>query len=175
MVLKVKDPTTFRTNIVKKLASLVESEKKARNIEKSIYNYTVCECKNKKIVRKWENKYFVIIYTDKLRSIWMNLNDSYVNNGSFIHKIKTGKLKCKDIGFITHQEMCPDIWKKLLDDKMKRDAHKFEDDKRGATSEFKCKKCKERQCSYYQLQTRSADEPMTTFVTCLNCGNNWKC
>ena len=53
--------------------------------------------------------------------------------------------------------------------------HKFEDDKRGATSEFKCRKCKKRECSYYQLQTRSADEPMTTFVTCLNCGNNWKC
>lgn len=23
-------------------------------------------------------------------------------------------------------------------------------------------------------QTRSADEPMTTFVTCTNCGNKWK-
>ena len=31
------------------------------------------------------------------------------------------------------------------------------------------------QCSYYQLQTRSADEPMTTFVTCINCGARWKC
>ena len=30
-------------------------------------------------------------------------------------------------------------------------------------------------CTYYQLQTRSADEPMTTFVTCINCGNRWKC
>ncbi|KNC46881.1 transcription elongation factor S-II [Thecamonas trahens ATCC 50062] len=43
------------------------------------------------------------------------------------------------------------------------------------TDMFKCGKCKERKCTYYQLQTRSADEPMTVFVTCTNCGNKWRC
>ena len=41
-------------------------------------------------------------------------------------------------------------------------------------SEFKCRRCKSNNCSYYQLQTRSADEPMTTFVSCQECGNRWK-
>jgi DNA-directed RNA polymerase subunit M/transcription elongation factor TFIIS len=41
------------------------------------------------------------------------------------------------------------------------------------TDQFVCGKCKSRKCSYYQLQTRSADEPMTTFVTCTNCNNRW--
>ena len=36
-------------------------------------------------------------------------------------------------------------------------------------------KCKGNKCRYYQMQTRSADEPMTTFVTCLSCANRWKC
>ncbi|KAG1151844.1 hypothetical protein G6F37_001621 [Rhizopus arrhizus] len=51
---------------------------------------------------------------------------------------------------------------------------------RGATSAqaetdmFKCGKCQGRKCTYFQMQTRSADEPMTTFVTCVNCGNHWK-
>jgi len=49
-----------------------------------------------------------------------------------------------------------------------------QDLKSAATDEFKCYKCQKRQCTYYQLQTRSADEPMTTFITCLNCGNRWK-
>ena len=43
-----------------------------------------------------------------------------------------------------------------------------------STDAFKCGKCKQRKCTYYQLQTRSADEPMTTFVTCVECGNRWK-
>ena len=43
-----------------------------------------------------------------------------------------------------------------------------------STDAFKCGKCGQRKCTYYQLQTRSADEPMTTFVTCVNCDNRWK-
>lgn len=42
------------------------------------------------------------------------------------------------------------------------------------TDIFFCNKCKQRKCSYRQLQTRSADEPMTTYVHCVVCGNNWK-
>ncbi|KAJ3039775.1 RNA polymerase II elongation factor [Rhizophlyctis rosea] len=42
------------------------------------------------------------------------------------------------------------------------------------TDMFSCGKCHKRQCTYYQMQTRSADEPMTTFVTCTYCGNKWK-
>jgi DNA-directed RNA polymerase subunit M/transcription elongation factor TFIIS len=40
---------------------------------------------------------------------------------------------------------------------------------------FRCRKCKSTKTDYYQLQTRSADEPMTTYVTCKTCGNRWKC
>lgn len=42
------------------------------------------------------------------------------------------------------------------------------------TDIFKCGKCKNRKTTYHQLQTRSADEPMTTFVTCVVCNNRWK-
>ena len=53
-----------------------------------------------------------------------------------------------------------------------------------STDTYECRRCKAShpndremytQCSYYQLQTRSADEPMTTFVTCIKCGCRWKC
>lgn len=42
------------------------------------------------------------------------------------------------------------------------------------TDMFQCGKCKQKKCTYSQLQTRSCDEPMTTFVTCTVCGNRWK-
>jgi len=41
--------------------------------------------------------------------------------------------------------------------------------------QFKCGKCKSRKTTFYLLQTRSADEPMTVYVTCLGCGHKWKC
>jgi transcription elongation factor S-II len=43
-----------------------------------------------------------------------------------------------------------------------------------STFAFKLKLRRYSMCTYYQLQTRSADEPMTTFVTCVNCDNRWK-
>ncbi len=39
---------------------------------------------------------------------------------------------------------------------------------------LQCGKCKQKKCTYNQVQTRSADEPMTTFVYCNNCGHRWK-
>lgn len=39
---------------------------------------------------------------------------------------------------------------------------------------FTCRKCKSKNTFYYQQQTRGADEPMTNFVNCIDCGNQWK-
>ena len=50
----------------------------------------------------------------------------------------------------------------------------YEDVAEAMTDQFKCGRCKQRKCTYYELQTRSADEPATIFVTCLDCGKNWK-
>jgi transcription elongation factor S-II len=76
---------------------------------------------------------------------------------------------------MTHIEMCPEIWEDLIEKKKKRDENKFNGNITATTDNFTCYKCKSQKCSYYQLQTRSADEPMTTYVDCLNCGNRWKC
>ncbi|KAJ4822660.1 hypothetical protein Tsubulata_002072 [Turnera subulata] len=51
------------------------------------------------------------------------------------------------------------------------DAHLQE----ATTDQFKCGKCGKRETTYYQLQTRSADEPMTSYITCVSCRNRWKC
>lgn len=42
------------------------------------------------------------------------------------------------------------------------------------TDMFFCTRCRQKKCVYRQLQTRSADEPMTTYVHCVTCGNKWK-
>ena len=50
----------------------------------------------------------------------------------------------------------------------------YEQKAEAMTDQFKCGRCKSKKCTYYELQTRSADEAMTIFITCLNCGNRWK-
>jgi transcription elongation factor S-II len=160
----------FRQNVAKIINKKLNNKKISINIEKSVFNYAINEATNKNIVRKWENKYFLQIYKNRLRSIYSNLK-----NKTFLNNIKKKKIKTTQLAKMTHQEMCPEKWKKLIDSKIKRDKSMTSVNMSAATDEFKCYKCKKKKCTYYQLQTRSADEPMTTFVTCLVCSNRWKC
>lgn len=174
--MEIKDSKVFRTSIVDKFDKLINDSKKSKTIEKSIFNYCIKEANERKIIKKWENKYFVLLYVNRVRSLWFNLKtNTYVNNETLLKQIKNGEVKCRDVGFITHQEMEPSLWNVLIEKKMIRDNNKYKMDKSGASQEFKCRKCGKRETNYYQVQTRSADEPMTTFVTCLNCGNHWRC
>ena len=165
----VKNPEQFRKNIVAHLNKIIDDASISNNVEKGIFNYAIKESKIRKVIRKWDNEYFVIIYSDKLRTTINNLDDKC------LARLKNKEFKPHEIAFMNHQELKPEMWKKLIDDKIARDKSKYEDTASGATDEFKCGRCKQRKCSFYQMQTRSADEPMTTYVTCLNCGKNWKC
>ena len=71
-------------------------------------------------------------------------------------------------------ELFPENWKELIDEKYRRDKILYETKKEAMTDQFKCGKCSSRETCYFEMQTRSADEPMTIFITCLNCGNRWK-
>ena len=166
---KIDNPDLFRSNIKQKLNDILKDEKNSNNMEKGIFNYSLKEADRHKIVKKWDNKHFVQIYIDRLRSIMLNLK------GEILAQINDGTIKPHVIAFMTHQELAPEKWAELIDAKSKRDKNKFETNIAAATDTFTCRKCKGNQCTYYQMQTRSADEPMTTFVTCIPCGNRWKC
>jgi DNA-directed RNA polymerase subunit M/transcription elongation factor TFIIS len=146
-----------------------EKDKQSINMEKAIFNYSIKESKHRKIIKKWDNTCFVNIYMSKLWSIFCNLK-----NEDIINKIKSGDILVEQLPFMTHQEMNPPQWKELIDRKMKLDESKFNQKLEASTDMFTCRKCKSKKCTYYEMQTRSADEPSTIFVTCLNCGKNWK-
>lgn len=167
----VENDTIFRTNIKNKINMFIDDDNKSRDIEMSIYNYSIDESNNRHIIKKWDNPSFVMIYTDRFKSLWSNLK----NNQCLCNKIKNNEIDSNDVGSLTHQQMNPEGWAKLIEMKIERDNNNVKDNIDGASKEFKCSRCKKRDTTYYQVQTRSADEPMTTFVTCLHCGNNWKC
>ena len=167
---KIANPEQFRLNIRGKLDLILENEKHSSNLEKGIFNYALKEASNRKVVKKWDNQYFVQIYLDRLRSIYLNLK-----NPEILEQIKSEAIQAHTVAFMTHQEMRPDKWKELIEEKAKKDKNKFETNVEASTDTFTCRKCKSNKCTYYQMQTRSADEPMTTFVTCIECGQRWKC
>jgi transcription elongation factor S-II len=68
----------------------------------------------------------------------------------------------------------PERWMDKLRQAAERDKALYSR-KTTASTQMYCSACKKKtNCDYYQMQTRSADEPMTTFVTCLECDKRWK-
>ena len=115
---------------------------------------------------------FVRLYRYNYIKFISNVRDN--NNASFvINKIKMGIWKLEEIVNIDTKILYPDLWEEvLLKNKKKMEQLSVKNEQ--GSSLFKCGKCKEKNCTYFQMQTRSADEPMTTFVTCLTCHNRWK-
>jgi len=165
---KIENPELFRENIKKKLNNIIKNENKTSNLEKGIFNYSLKEADQRKIIKKWDNPYFVQIYLDRLRSIMTNLK------GEILENIQDGSVKPHIVAFMTHQELCPEKWTALIEAKSKRDKNRFENNMAAATDTFTCRKCKSNRCTYYLLQVRSSDEPMNCYVTCLDCGKRFK-
>ncbi|KAK8925630.1 hypothetical protein KSP39_PZI018609 [Platanthera zijinensis] len=110
----------------------------------------------------------------KYRSIMFNLKDA--KNTDLRRKVLLGHVKPEKLVNMTAEEMASDDRK--LANKQIQEKALFECERGGpakaTTDQFRCGRCGQRKCTYYQLQTRSADEPMTTFVTCVNCNKHWK-
>lgn len=110
----------------------------------------------------------------KYRSIMFNMKDS--KNPDLRRKVLLGEVNGERLITMTPEEMASEQRKREVEE-LKEKAL-FECERAAApkasTDQFRCGRCGQRKCTYYQLQTRSADEPMTTFVTCVNCNNHWK-
>jgi len=168
-MLKITNPDSFRKNISNKFKDVITDEKVCINLEKGIFNYAIKEANSRKIIKKWENPYFAQIYIDRIRSIYINLK-----NQELLTMINNGEITPQSLAFMTHQEMNHEHWRVMIDRKIKRDASKFVTNVQASTDMFTCRKCKSKRSTFYELQTRSADEPATIFITCLDCGKQSK-
>lgn len=173
MTMKIENPEVFRTNMSRKIGQKIAEngtfeDKTALNMERAIFNWTIKESTAKKIIKKWENPAFVILYIERARTVFMNFSREIAE------QIENGELTPQKYVYMTHQEMNMGRWSALIEQKKKRDESKYAKNIEASTDMFTCKKCRSKKCTYYELQTRSADEPATIFVTCLDCGKNWK-
>jgi len=114
-------------------------------------------------------------YQAKYRSLWSNLKDPL--NEGLRSALFTGDLTIDTLVGMSHEELAnPTLQQERKKLKIyQQEARRGDRHMRDATcSMFTCNKCNQNKTTYFQLQTRSADEPMTTFVTCCNCGHHWK-
>jgi DNA-directed RNA polymerase subunit M/transcription elongation factor TFIIS len=145
------------------------------DLERGIYNFTLEDAKRRAIRRVWENPEFQTLYQITARRTISNIDSgSYVGNSRLLDRMKEGEFKPHDIAFMGFTELYPEKWGNYVEMSIKREAKMLEVDKSMATDMFRCSRCGKRQCTYYEMQTRSADEPMTQFIRCLNCGKQWR-
>ena len=163
----------FVVTKVSEILNLPVDDNRCTNIEKSIFNWTIDEAHKLSHAVSWENPRVRDMYKQKYISIKYNLEKS----PTLKQKILNGSLKSSTFASLAPHQLWTggphdSVLQNRLAMSLRKDYLKREENIEGF---FECRKCKKKNTSYYQLQTRSADEPMTTFVTCHNCELNWKC
>ncbi|XP_038832551.1 transcription elongation factor A protein 3 isoform X3 [Salvelinus namaycush] len=113
-------------------------------------------------------------YKNRVRSRISNLKDS--KNPGLRRNVLAGGIELRRFAIMSAEEMASDELKQLRNNLTKEAIREHQLSKTSGTISdlFQCSKCKKKNCTYNQMQTRSADEPMTTFVLCNECGNRWK-
>ena len=113
-------------------------------------------------------------YRGKVRSLSLNLKDK--NNPELRASVLSGEIAAHQLVVMRSEELASNSLKAQQESIRQQNLHhaKGAEAQEAETDAFQCGKCKAKKTRYYQMQTRSADEPMTTFVTCVNCNNKWK-
>ncbi|XP_053488810.1 transcription elongation factor A protein 3 isoform X13 [Ictalurus furcatus] len=113
-------------------------------------------------------------YKNRVRSRISNLKDP--KNPNLRKNVLGGAIDLSRIATMTAEEMASDELKQLRNILTQEAIREHQMAKTGGTVTdlLQCGKCRKKNCTYNQVQTRSADEPMTTFVLCNECGNRWK-
>lgn len=132
----------------------------ALNIEKSIFNNAIDIASKYNITCSWNTPIFIHIYNTISNKI-----KSYVQQQHIYDKIINKEILSKNVGYLKKEDVYPDTYS--LQNLLQQDEVQEE-------GVFQCNKCGSKKTTYYSLQTRSADEPMTNFITCCNCKNRWK-
>jgi len=154
---------------------LKQDGKEPGNLEKHLFNWAIRETRFHSEPPAWQNPMFKNRYRSKFLAIKYNLEHSDLS-----HRIISGEVKISNVPNMNAMTMDPNgraakAYQARKEYHAKRLLATKNEEDEDFTGVFTCGKCRSKKTTYYQMQTRSADEPMTSFVTCLNCGKRWKC
>ncbi|MEN2497726.1 MAG: Transcription elongation factor A protein 1, partial [Marteilia pararefringens] len=112
-------------------------------------------------------------YKTHMRSRVLNLKNT--KNTGLMSKIFNGVIDPKDYSHMTTAELASESLKKEIQEiNSQTMKERMIGRNTSSSSILKCPKCKGKNCSYTQMQTRSGDEPMTNFCFCSDCGVTWR-
>jgi len=165
----VNTPCPLRDLVVRRYLELgVEG---ANALETAILQRCIRECAKHGIDATWTNTGFWNHYRGRCIQFYENMR---ANGGAWITRLNAGEITAEPFAELSAVDLCPERWKKRIEVQIEKDKHLYTNSGT-ASIYFYCSGCKKKsKCDYYQMQTRSADEPMTTFVTCLECDKKWK-
>jgi len=158
---------TYRSQYIEKFNLKLNSLKlklDAKKLDESIYDYS----KKYVVLNNMNDIYNEMTYKTKSNELLRCLSS---DNEYLINALTDGTITLEDLPLIRPQMLNRKQWDHVV---KRLEYIDFKKNNMATTDIYQCRKCKERKCHIYQAQTRSADEPMTTFVTCVSCGNNWK-
>jgi len=157
-----------RANNQIKLNNILNDIELSLKIELSIFEFALIYCLNNSL---GEN-FLKSVYDDKLNNIISNITDTKnINNKTLKQDLLNKKINPSYIAFMSPAQLHPEKWIYWV---KKKEYKELRENSIAYSDAYKCFKCGERKCKVTQAQTRGADEPMTTFVTCLICYNTFK-
>jgi DNA-directed RNA polymerase subunit M/transcription elongation factor TFIIS/outer membrane biosynthesis protein TonB len=168
----------LRTHVLQQIDRLLGEhfdESMQKELEKIIFQSALTDADTKLVVKHFDNKLFELCYLNSSRRFLSNLApSSYVKNDHLLQKLLQGDLTLEHISSMNVMDFAPSMYVEMRERQSLREQQQLEGNKAMATDMFKCGRCHKKETTFYELQTRSADEPMTKFITCVNCGNHWR-
>jgi transcription elongation factor S-II len=168
----------YRNRARKLISTAIPNPDLVRDAEQSIFRETIREAIRNNTGRTWKDPIVKSIYDIVFNRVYRNLIPlsarGSVGNPKLARLVIDGTIPAKNLGKMTPAQLWPEKWQDMEEERILRQIATLEVNMASSTDMFKCKKCKQNKCIYKEMQTRSADEPMTIFVFCLMCGNRWK-
>ena len=165
---------TIHTSITTLFDGLL-NEQECNEFERCIYNGAIRVAGQRHVGKSWDHAPFVEVYAQYAKHLSSNFHPkSYVGNAELYDRYKSGEITFNEIWTMDTYQLFETRWAPSFLQQQSRAKRHLEGNKSMATDQFLCTRCFKRECTYYEMQTRSADEPMTIFITCLNCGKHWR-
>jgi DNA-directed RNA polymerase subunit M/transcription elongation factor TFIIS len=164
--------SSIRDKVIENFGEFMTSREACVQFEEAIL-HVVCEQAIKENIEvDWNNRVFWNMYRSKAISFYEHCRRS--ENTGCISKLENGEVTYRHFAEMSAVDLCPARWKDSIERIIESEKKLYSKNENAAIFMW-CSGCKQKtKCDYYQMQTRSADEPMTTFVTCLECDRRWK-